>query len=105
MDEKSIHNAAKYNRLYYKMKMIEKRKLKKIQKIRSVIRRNQQDFKSQNIFNIENIQYQPYNFKYIKNQDITSTTDNIIETPISSNRINKYNINDIYELLKQINIY
>jgi len=88
-----------------KMKMIEKRKLKKVQKIRSVVRRNQQDLKSHNIFNIENIQYQPYNFKYINNQDITSTTNNIIETPISSNRINKYNINDIIELLKQINIY
>ncbi len=85
------------------MKMIEKRKLKKVQKIRSVVRRNQQDLKLQNIFNIENIQYQPYNFKYIKNLNITSTVDNIIESPISSNRIN--NINDIFELLKQINIY
>ena len=85
--------------------MVEKRKLKKVQKIRSVVRRNQQDLKSQNIFNIENIQYQPYNFKYINNQDIASTANNIIETPISSNRINKYNINDIFELLKQINIY
>jgi len=87
------------------MKMVEKRKLKKVQKIRTVVRRNQQDLKLQNIFNIENIQYQPYNFKYINNKDITSTTDNIIEAPISSNRINKYNINDIFELLKQINIY
>jgi hypothetical protein len=85
--------------------MVEKRKLKKVQKIRSVVRRNQQDLKSQNIFNIENIQYQPYNFKYINNQDIASTANNIIETPIYSNRINKYNINDIFELLKQINIY